>query len=113
MAPKDIIEKWMHIINTQTQSESVTNGNGETNGKGTKEDLRIGIHCLAGLGRAPFLVDIAMINKGCSPTNAIDFIRKSRPGALNNAQVTYILEYKPMKNKKNKGSNEGCHCHIF
>jgi protein tyrosine phosphatase type 4A len=47
------------------------------------EEKRIGIHCVAGLGRAPFLVAIALVNNGCSAANAIDLIRKNRPGALN------------------------------
>lgn len=51
---------------------------------GTKqEEKRIGVHCVAGLGRAPFLVAIALVNNGCSPFNAIELIRKNRPGALN------------------------------
>jgi hypothetical protein len=53
-------------------------------GNGIKSDeKRIGVHCVAGLGRAPFLVAIALVNNGCSPFNAIDLIRKNRPGALN------------------------------
>ncbi len=41
------------------------------------------VHCVAGLGRAPFLVAIALIHKGCERINAIELIRKHRPGALN------------------------------
>ena len=41
------------------------------------------MHCVAGLGRAPLLVALALVNKGCAPTTAIDLIRKSRKGALN------------------------------
>ena len=32
-----------------------------------EEIRRIGVHCLAGLGRAPFFVAIALVNNGCSP----------------------------------------------
>ena len=51
--------------------------------KSNKAVKRIGVHCLAGLGRAPFFVALAFVNNGCSPQNAIDLIRKHRPGAFN------------------------------
>lgn len=55
-----------------------------SNNKQNKSNVkRIGIHCVAGLGRAPFLVALALANNGCSPVNAIDLIRKNRSGALN------------------------------
>ena len=49
----------------------------------TDSKPRIGVHCVAGLGRAPLLVAIALVNKGCTPINAINLIRKQRVGALN------------------------------
>ena len=74
-------------------------------GKLEEPTARIGVHCVAGLGRAPFLVAIALINHGCSPINAIGLIRKDRKGALNITQANYILEYKKGKeNKQQKNS---------
>jgi protein tyrosine phosphatase type 4A len=46
---------------------------------------RIGVHCLAGLGRAPVLVAIALIHYGSSPENAIALVRRHRPGAINHS----------------------------
>ena len=63
--------------------------------KNNSDERRIGVHCFAGLGRAPFLVAIALVNNGCSPINAITLIRKLRPGALNLTQSNYIIEFKP------------------
>ena len=65
-----------------------------SNAKSNKVNKRIGVHCLAGLGRAPFFVALAFVNNGCSPQNAIDLIRKHRPGAFNLAQAYFILEFK-------------------
>ncbi len=59
------------------------------------------MHCVAGLGRAPLLVVLALINRGCEPFEAINLIRKARRGALNIIQTNYITEYKPT-NKKDK-----------
>lgn len=48
-----------------------------------KPEKRIAVHCVAGLGRAPFLVALALVYKGCKPSNAINLIRNNRKGALN------------------------------
>ncbi len=64
-------------------SEKVSSGKKKSGDQAKADERRIGVHCLAGLGRAPFLVAIALVNNGCSPSNAIDLIRKNRPGAFN------------------------------
>ncbi len=53
------------------------------------------MHCVAGLGRAPLLVAIALVNAGCQQFDAIELIRKNRKGALNVIQANFIIEYKP------------------
>jgi protein-tyrosine phosphatase len=55
------------------------------------------VHCVAGLGRAPFFVAMALLMYGCTPINAIELIRKNRPGSLNIIQANYILDYKKGK----------------
>lgn len=111
-----------HAEDNSTKAASHNNGNGTTAKKLTDnkkdEERRIGVHCVAGLGRAPFFVAIALVNNGCSPSNAIELIRKNRPGALNLTQANYILEFKGMKTQKNKGkgknqNNASCQCNIF
>lgn len=68
---------------------------------------------MAGLGRAPFLVAIALVNNGCSPSNAIELIRKNRPGALNLTQANFILEFKGKSKKGKNNGNANCKCNIF
>ncbi len=73
------------------------------------DERRVAVHCVAGLGRAPFLVAIALVNNGCSPANAIELIRKNRPGAFNINQANYILDFKGISSRKNKNkSNASC-----
>lgn len=46
---------------------------------------------MSGLGRAPVLVAIALIEMGMQPLDAIAFIRERRRGAFNKAQITYLV----------------------
>ncbi|CDW78308.1 protein tyrosine phosphatase [Stylonychia lemnae] len=132
---KDTIKKWLATVdefftdenNGQSPTANATdkginshqlynNIEKQTNKpKKSGDELRIGVHCVAGLGRAPFFVAIALVNNGCTPSNAIELIRKNRPGALNLTQANYILEFKGMSKKnKNKGkANSSCKCIIF
>ncbi|KAG0166789.1 hypothetical protein DFQ30_006776 [Apophysomyces sp. BC1015] len=55
----------------------------------------IATHCVAGLGRAPVLVAIALIEKGMEPLDSIAYIRERRQGAINTKQLEYIASYKP------------------
>ena len=78
-----------------------------------KPEKRIAVHCVAGLGRAPFLVALAIVYKGCKPNNAIKLIRSNRKAALNTIQANYILEMKPGKGIPKTGGSQGCACTIF
>ena len=59
------------------------------------------MHCVAGLGRAPLLVAIALIEAGIAPIDAVDFIRSCRRGAFNALQLKYIID----TYKKRMGKN--------
>jgi len=61
------------------------------------EESIIAVHCLAGLGRAPVLVGLALIEYGMDSHEAILLIRKNRPGALNAQQVRLLSNYKRTK----------------
>jgi len=52
----------------------------------------IAIHCVAGLGRAPVLVAIALIESGMQPLDAIEFIRRRRRGAFNSVQLQFLVD---------------------
>ncbi|KAI8647448.1 protein-tyrosine phosphatase-like protein [Parasitella parasitica] len=73
--PENVIHDWLHIL----QNASNTT---------------IAVHCVAGLGRAPVLVAIALIELGMAPLDAVQFIREKRRGSFNKPQITFLDGYK-------------------
>merc|ERR1719384_931243 len=66
----------------------------------------IAVHCVAGLGRAPVLVAIALIEFAkMEPVDAATFIRKHRRGAINNTQLDWLERY---KRRYKMGAGAGC-----
>jgi len=58
-----------------------------------EENKRIGVHCVAGFGRAPLLVAIALIEDGMAPLEAAKYVRERRRGALNTVQLRWLETY--------------------
>lgn len=56
-------------------------------------DSTIGIHCIAGLGRAPILVCIALIELGMDNIEAVGLVRARRPQSINAKQLQYLKQY--------------------
>ncbi|KAJ9068544.1 hypothetical protein DSO57_1027632 [Entomophthora muscae] len=82
--PAAIVSKWLSFIRIQLfEAEDPT--------------AIIGIHCHAGLGRAPVLVAIALIEQGMSPLDSVLYVRERRKGAFNNKQILYLESYRPQK----------------
>lgn len=67
----------------------------------SSEGPTIAVHCVAGLGRAPILVAIALIEHGMSSLDAVTFLREKRRGALNNKQLRFLESYR----RRNRGSS--------
>lgn len=44
-------------------------------GKTSEANAALAVHCVAGLGRAPVMVAIALIENGMEPLDAVSFIR--------------------------------------
>lgn len=115
-----ILHDWLALVNRVfSENESVggkahSKSVGATTATGTVVTLSdkdeseqpakktIAVHCVAGLGRAPVMVAIALIEAGMSNLDVIDFIRKRRRGAFNSKQLKYIQSYKP-RNAGKKG----------
>jgi len=78
----DVVDNWLTVCkNTFKDGKQVS----------------IGVHCVAGLGRAPVLVALALIEHGLHYEEAITLIREKRRGAINAKQLKYLKSYKPKK----------------
>eukprot|EP00916_Digyalum_oweni_P027509 GHVL01045001.1.p1 GENE.GHVL01045001.1~~GHVL01045001.1.p1 ORF type:complete len:151 (+),score=30.00 GHVL01045001.1:485-937(+) len=88
--PDEVISKWLTILKTATA---------------TTPPGVVAIHCVAGLGRAPVLVAVALIEAGMEALDAILFIRERRKGAINARQLTFLETY---KRRRIQESSKGC-----
>jgi protein tyrosine phosphatase type 4A len=81
--PPDIVARWLQLCKAVF---------GATN----PDTKSIAIHCIAGLGRTPVLVAIALIESGVNPLDAVHMIRGKRRGAINAKQLDWLENiYKP------------------
>lgn len=87
--PETVISGWLDLCNQRF-------------GKSNPDNKVISVHCVAGLGRAPVLVAIALIEHGVEPLDAIQLIRSKRRGAINAKQLHY-LEHQYKRRKGGKG----------
>ena len=66
-APDEILAKWIDLLNTRNKASP---------------SVSIAVHCIAGLGRAPLLAAIALVEKcGLDSQAAVTLIRSKRYGA--------------------------------
>lgn len=90
----EILDQWLNLVE-HCFKDNVSNSN---------SNRSIAVHCVAGLGRAPVLVAIALIEYGLDPINAVEHIRKFRRGAINLRQLKYLEKYQPRRANKTKCS---------
>ncbi|KAI9472065.1 MAG: protein-tyrosine phosphatase-like protein [Benjaminiella poitrasii] len=95
--PNNVIDSWLNLIDIRFK-ESKTKKEEEENGRGGGPC--IAAHCVAGLGRAPLLVAIALIEEGMDPLDSIEYVRRHRRGAINQRQLKYLESYKRRKRRR-------------
>lgn len=107
--PKDLIMSWLQLVEKTFYGTDAQKGsNGASNGSNSS---RIAVHCVAGLGRAPVMVAIAMIEfANMDPVEAVSLIRARRRGAINEKQLLYLEGYKKQYRKGGAGVDAGCSC---
>jgi len=85
--PGAIVDRWLALVEARREHEEA------------EGNTAIAVHCVAGLGRAPVLVAISLIEAGMSPLDAVSFLRERRRGAINNKQLRFLESYR----RKDKG----------
>lgn len=91
--PEEILSRWLDLVNDRFFVNP------------TGSNSTIAVHCVAGLGRAPVLVAIALIEfAGMDPVEAVVMIRKHRRGAINEKQLNWLESYQ----RNYKGNGGGC-----
>ena len=79
---QEIVQRWLELIGSEFKDNP---------------DRCVGVHCVTGLGRAPVLVAVALIELGMKYEDAIELIRKKRRGAINTRQLEFLGKYKRKK----------------
>lgn len=77
--PLEIVESWFALLRDRFKSDA---------------SATVAVHCVAGLGRAPVMVAIALIELGLKYEDAVEMIRQKRRGAINAKQLAYLSSYK-------------------
>lgn len=109
--PDAMVDAWLALVEEvfgkgagKASKEKSNSAKKDKDGNNSKKDtgVAISVHCVAGLGRAPILVCIALIESGMHWMSAVELVRKKRRGALNLTQLKYLETYKP------RGKRESC-----
>jgi protein tyrosine phosphatase type 4A len=98
--PEIILDQWLTLVRDSTRRSRVNKE--KTTTEPVKQQSCIAIHCKAGLGRAPVLVAVAMIEAGLAYDEAVERIRRDRYGALNVKQIQFLKKYQPKKRLQQK-----------
>lgn len=93
--PTQVVEDWLGLVRTRALGQPGTT---------------IAVHCVAGLGRAPVLVAIALMEQGLRYEDAVELIRTKRRGAINAKQLSYLEKYRPKNRLRRKSTKVPPNC---
>lgn len=95
--PPEIVQEWFALLKSRFHEDP---------------GCCIAVHCVAGLGRAPVMVAIALMEAGLKYEDAVEMIREKRRGAINAKQLAYLQNYRAkarLRQKNGKKGGEGSH----
>jgi len=98
--PEEIITEFLDIVDEIFPASKAA----PAGGAAATNTPCIVVHCVAGLGRAPVMVAIALIEAGLDAISAVQFIRERRRGAINSLQLSYLESYTPRSSRSSKCS---------
>ncbi|XP_065206366.1 PRL-1 phosphatase [Planococcus citri] len=93
--PNEVIDEWFEILKKRSKENP---------------EACIAVHCVAGLGRAPVLVALALIELGMKYEDAVELIRQKRRGAINSKQLAFLEKYRPKSRLKMKNGHKNSCC---
>lgn len=91
--PSKIVDEWFNLLKSRFKEEP---------------GCCVAVHCVAGLGRAPVLVALALIECGLKYEDAVELIRRKRRGAINAKQLAFLEHYRPKSRLKDKNGHKSC-----
>ena len=107
--PDPVLDDWLKLVDERFFGTTEDTGNNAGMNNSTKETKTIAVHCVAGLGRAPVLVAIALMEfENMDAVEAVMMIRSQRRGAINEKQLKYLEGYKCRMKKQGSGCGGGC-----
>ncbi|XP_046672122.1 PRL-1 phosphatase isoform X1 [Homalodisca vitripennis] len=92
--PSEVVDEWFELLKKRFKEEP---------------EACVAVHCVAGLGRAPVLVALALIELGMRYEDAVELIRQKRRGAINAKQLQFLEKYRPKSRLKlRNGHKNSC-----
>lgn len=110
--PVSVVHNWLNLVCQVFRDASIAPEasqdihNAENNSLHDSSNTAIAVHCIAGLGRAPVLVALALVESGMEPLESVEFIRQKRRGAINLNQLKFLETYSRRRRNSSK-------CHIM
>ncbi|CAH6777323.1 protein tyrosine phosphatase type IVA 2 [Phodopus roborovskii] len=97
--PDNVVDDWLNLLKNKFREEPGS---------------CVAVHCVAGLGRAPVLVALALIECGMKNEAAVQFIRQKRRGAFNTKQLLFLEHYQPKTRIRSRSRfrDSTVHCSI-
>lgn len=93
--PTPVVDEWFELLRRRFKDTP---------------DACVAVHCVAGLGRAPVLVALALIELGLKYEDAVEMIRQKRRGAINAKQLAFLEKYRPKSRLKLKNGHKNSCC---